>query len=291
LAVAGKDVEHKRILNGLPRPFLKWAGGKTQILPDLLKRVPADFKAYHEPFLGGGALFFALTRNGRLTGKRVFLSDSNPELVNAFRVVRDDPEELLRLLEDYQDRNTSRDYYRIRAQRPRSPAKRAARLIYLNRTCYNGLYRVNSRGEFNVPFGRYGNPRIYDPQNILAVSEALQGVEIIQEDFEAVLSRAKPGDLVYFDPPYYPISATARFSDYTANGFSSEDHIRLARAFASLAEMGVLVMESNSDTRFVRKHYRAWRLIKIRARRPINSRAEGRGAVSELVVLSYQRGL
>jgi len=176
LAVAGKDVEHKRILNGLPRPFLKWAGGKTQILPDLLKRVPADFKAYHEPFLGGGALFFALTRNGRLTGKRVFLSDSNPELVNAFRVVRDDPEELLRLLEDYQDRNTSQDYYRIRAQRPRSPAKRAARLIYLNRTCYNGLYRVNSRGEFNVPFGRYGNPRIYDPQNILAVSEALQAL-------------------------------------------------------------------------------------------------------------------
>ncbi|MEO0248380.1 MAG: Dam family site-specific DNA-(adenine-N6)-methyltransferase, partial [candidate division WOR-3 bacterium] len=174
LAVAGK--------NGLPRPFLKWAGGKAQILPELVRRIPHEFNAYHEPFLGGGALFFALARDGRLDSKSVFLSDSNQELVNAFVVVRDNPGELLEILMDYQARNTREDYYRIRAERPRSPIKRAARLIYLNRTCYNGLYRVNSKGEFNVPYGRYKNPRIYDPDNILAVSKALQGVEILCED-------------------------------------------------------------------------------------------------------------
>ncbi len=273
----------------LPRPFVKWAGGKAQILPDLLKRVPADFRAYHEPFLGGGALFFALAREGRMRGKKVFLSDSNPELINAFVVIRDRPYELLSVLKDYQNRNTREEYYRIRAEKPRSEIKKAARLIYLNRTCYNGLYRVNSRGEFNVPYGRYKNPRIYDPENILAVSEVLQGVEIICEDFERVLDRAEQGDFVYFDPPYYPLSKTASFSDYTSDGFSSEDHIRLARAFAELARRGVFVMESNSDTRFVREHYRDWRIARIRARRPINSRADRRGPVRELIIMSYDK--
>ncbi|MEO0140715.1 MAG: DNA adenine methylase [candidate division WOR-3 bacterium] len=273
--------------NGIPRPFLKWAGGKSQILPELLSRVPSDFGAYHEPFLGGGALFFALMRRGILRDKKVFLSDSNPELINAFLVIRDNPEELLELLRGYQRRNTREEYYRIRAENPISPTERAARLIYLNRTCYNGLYRVNSRGEFNVPYGRYKNPRIYDPDNIRAVSEALKGVEVLCEDFEAVLSRAEPGDFVYLDPPYYPLSRTASFSDYTLDGFSEEDHIRLARTFAELAKRGVLVMESNSDTDFVRSYYRGWRLTQIKAKRPINSKGEGRGPVSELVVLSY----
>lgn len=276
--------------NAPPRPFLKWAGGKAQILPELLSRLPGDFGAYHEPFLGGGALFFALVREGRLKGKKVFLSDSNPDLVNAFRVVRDNPKELIRLLKDYQGKNTRDDYYRIRAQVFSSPIKRAACLIYLNRTCYNGLYRVNSEGKFNVPFGRYKNPRIYDPENILAASEALQGVEILCEDFEAVLSRTKPGDLVYLDPPYYPLSPTSSFSSYTANGFSEEDHLRLARAFAALTEMGVLVMESNSDTRFVREHYKKWRPERIMSKRPISSRVEGRGPITELIITNYRRG-
>jgi len=276
--------------NGLPRPFLKWAGGKAQILPELLSRLPTDFRAYHEPFLGGGALFFALVREGRLGDKRVFLSDSNPDLVNAYLVVRDSPRELLELLKEYQHRNTREDYYCIRAETPRSSLERAARLIYLNRTCYNGLYRVNSRGQFNVPFGRYRNPRIYDPENILAVSEALRGVEILCEDFEAVLSRAEPGDFVYFDPPYYPLSKTASFSDYTPDGFSEEDHIRLARAFAGLAEKGVFVMESNSDTDFVRRLYNSLKVPEptvITIRRLIGARNDRRYPISELLFTSY----
>lgn len=274
--------------NGLPRPFLKWAGGKAQILPELLSRIPPDFNAYHEPFLGGAALFFALAREGRLSGKKVFLSDSNPELINAYLAVRDAPGELLEILKDYQSRIAREDYYRIRAELPRSPVERAARLIYLNRTCYNGLYRVNSKGQFNVPFGRYKNPKIYDPDNILAASEALRGAEILCEDFGGVLSRALPGDFVYFDPPYYPLSRTANFTDYTSDGFSEQDHIRLALTFGALSEKGVLVMESNSDTGFIRKQYKAWRLIKIRARRPINSKGEGRGPVKELIIVNYK---
>jgi len=278
----------KPAVNTLPRPFLKWAGGKAQLLPELLSRVPSDFNAYHEPFVGGGALFFALWREGLLTDKKVFLSDSNPELVNAYEVVRNELDDLLGLLERYQGLNSRKDYYHIRAEKPRSRVKRAARLIYLNRTCYNGLYRVNRKGEFNVPFGRYRNPKIYDPENLRAASEALQGVRILCEDFGNVLGRAKPGDLVYFDPPYYPLSATANFSDYTSGGFDEEDHIRLAGVFAELAKAGVLVMESNSDTGFVREAYRAWRLHRVQARRPINSRPGGRGAISELIITNYR---
>ncbi len=274
----------------IPRPFLKWAGGKAQLIPEILKRIPEEFSAYHEPFLGGGAVFFALFRQGILDNKPVYLSDNNPELINAFRVVRDEAEQLLKKLAKLRNKNNSHDYYRIRDQRPRSPVNRAARLIYLNRTCYNGLYRVNSRGRFNVPFGRYKNPRIYDPENILAVSRALQEVNIHLEDFEKVLERASAGDFVYFDPPYYPVSETANFSSYTSSGFSQKDHERLAEVFEALVEKGVFVMESNSDTEFTRQTYRRWHLHRVLAKRAINSNPSGRGAIAELIITSYPTG-
>jgi DNA adenine methylase len=270
----------------LPRPFLKWAGGKSQLLPELDKVLIRNFNAYHEPFLGGGALSLALFRQERLAGHRVRLADGNAELMDTWRILRDRTEEVIEQLRLHRYDKTH--YYSVRALNPAelAPEQRAARLIFLNHTCFNGLYRVNQKGRFNVPFGRYKNPTICDEPNLRAVARALQGVELDTADFVEILSQAAPGDLVYFDPPYVPLSATSHFADYLPDGFTLENHARLARVFAELAGRGVHVILSNSDTPWVRECYRDFAITAVPARRNINCNKAGRGKVSELSISS-----
>ncbi|HMJ12699.1 MAG TPA: Dam family site-specific DNA-(adenine-N6)-methyltransferase, partial [Polyangiaceae bacterium] len=199
------------------RPVLKWAGGKTQLLPEILKRLPGAIETYYEPFVGGAAVFFALAAQGRF--KRAVLSDSNPELVGLYRALQRDVDGVIRALGKY--RYDESEYYRVRdSALPRSPAARAARLIYLNKTGYNGLYRVNRAGQFNVPFGRYRNPTICDADNLRAAARALRTAEVRVADFARVSRAARAGDAVYFDPPYLPISKTASFTAYDRHAFA-----------------------------------------------------------------------
>ncbi len=269
--------------NDIPRPFLKWAGGKSQILPQLLRFVPSSFNTYHEPFLGGGALFFALYRLGRI--RHAVLSDINTELIDTYRAIRNHVEEIIQLLSTYPyDRDF---YYQLRALNPQnlSLPERAARMIYLNRTCYNGLYRVNRKGEFNVPFGRYKNPRILDERNLRAVSKALQYADLYPCSFESVIHRVKPGDFVYFDPPYHPVSETADFTAYHSKGFGPEQQKRLAEIARNLVQHGVSVLLSNSATPFIQNLYAGkFHIHRIHARRFINSKAHRRTGWDELII-------
>lgn len=263
-----------------PKPFLKWAGGKSKLLPDIMARFPERFGRYHEPFLGGGAVFFALGP------RRAILSDVNAELVGAYKALRDDVQGVIRALQRH--RVTEEHYYRVRAMTRDglTVVESAARMIYLNRTCYNGLYRVNRKGEFNVPYGRYDNPNICQEENLLRVSEALRGVDILHSEVFGVALRAKRGDLVYFDPPYDPLSQTASFTAYTSAGFGRDEQAHLAHCFRSMAERGVHVVLSNSDTPFIRDLYKGFRIDTVYARRAINSRADRRGHVTEVLVSS-----
>jgi len=261
-------------------PFLKWVGGKTALLPELLKHVPARLRRYHEPFVGGGALFFAVQP------RRAFLSDSNPELVHTYCQVRDDAYGVLDALARHVYERAH--FEAVRALEPArlAPAERAARFIYLNKTCFNGLWRVNRAGRFNVPFGRYKNPRFADPSSLITASHALSGVEIRHAPFEEALAQAAPGDFVYLDPPYDPVSPTASFASYTAGGFSWEDQRRLAHACVVLNRRGVRFLLSNSATERVRALYSGFEQRLVRAPRFINSRADGRGHVDELLVFN-----
>jgi DNA adenine methylase len=265
------------------QPFVKWAGGKTSLLPELLRRVPPRFGAYFEPFLGGGALFFALRP------ARAVLGDINEDLISAYLEVRDDPEGLMRALDRYDyDREV---YYRVRSLSTADLDRqsRAARFLYLNRTCYNGLYRVNRRGEFNVPMGRYRRPlRLYDPVVLRAASAALATAEILLASFDQSVTAARPGDFVYLDPPYWPIASTASFTRYSAAGFTETDQKWLKALVDRLTERGVRVLLSNSDTPFTRWLYADYHIETVRAPRAINSAPEGRGAVSELLVSNFQ---
>ncbi len=267
-----------------PAPVLKWAGGKRALLQQYETHFPLEFGAYHEPFVGGGAVFFHL--RGRMR-RAVHLSDVNPELINLYTVLRDEVSKIIRKLGEHQRRHDEVYFYRIRQQHPSelSPVERAARMVYLNKTCFNGLYRVNSKGYFNVPLGRYTNPTIQDKDRLKAASQALQGVELREEPFEKVLKRARAGDLVYFDPPYQPLTRTANFTSYTADSFSEDDQARLAKVFDKLSQKGVHVLLSNSDTDFVRKLYDSHELNIIQAPRFINSKASGRKAIGELLVV------
>jgi DNA adenine methylase len=264
------------------RPFLKWAGGKGRLLGELVPRIPRAFDparhVYFEPFVGGAAMFF------RLRPKRAVLTDVNRELVDCYRAIRDDVEGVVRALG--QHRYEEAHYYRTREVEPASlpPAARAARTIFLNKSGYNGLYRVNKAGKFNVPIGRYTNPHLCDAANLRACAEALRGVELEVRDFEGVLSHARPGDLVYFDPPYVPLSDTADFTAYVAGGFGLAEQERLAKVFRNLAQRGVHSLLSNSDTSAVRKLYAGFRIDRVLAARAINSRPLRRGKVGEVVV-------
>ncbi|MBX3258642.1 MAG: DNA adenine methylase [Labilithrix sp.] len=268
-----------------PRPFLKWVGGKTQLLEQMTPLLPRSWSRYFEPFVGGAALFF--DQRTRRPDMPAFLSDVNAELVSCYVAVRDDVDAVLDALDEHV--YASDHYYEVRAQRPAElpPAKRAARTIFLNKTGYNGLYRVNRSGQFNVPFGRFTKPLFRDVENLRACSRALRDVSIEHGDFSQVLERAKKGDFVYFDPPYVPVSPTSDFTAYVPGGFGETEQRKLADVFRKLAKRGVHVMLSNSDTPFVRELYQGFAVDEVYASRSVNSNAARRGKLTEVVVRSY----
>jgi len=278
-----------RLNRELPQPFLKWAGGKGQLLADLWARVSAalPFGRYHEPFVGGGALFFDLFRRGTLGLMPASLSDNNDRLTETYEAVRDDVDRVINLLKAHRARHDKDYYYAMRARVPEDRTERAARIIYLNRTCFNGLYRENSKGLFNVPMGSYKDPRICDETNLRAVSAALGDADLGQRPFAEVLDRAEPGDLVYFDPPYHPVSETASFTAYHNGGFGKEDQQALAEVFRALDRRRVKVLLSNSWTPFVLDLYDGFTIEEVRATRAVNSRADSRGKVSEALVRNF----
>lgn len=273
-----------------PRPFLKWAGGKTQLLKLIEKRLPRKFKAYHEPFVGSGAVYFYLHREKRLRF-RAQLSDVNPNLMDAWQALQTDVDGVIEALRVH--RNEHDYFYEVRAQDPGglSLPERAARMIFLNRTCYNGLYRENSQGQFNVPYGRYKRPTLLDEANLRAVSEALKAVDLHRGHFRDVVDRAEEGDFVYLDPPYQPRSPTSYFTAYHKDGFVQADQETLAEVIKALHAKGVQVMLSNSETDFTVGLYDKSHLKAdiVKARRNINRNGHARGEINELIVRNYER--
>lgn len=270
-------------------PFIKWAGGKSQILPWIEKILPDRFGNYFEPFIGGGAVFFKLTSLGFLA--RSILCDANPHLVAAYRVVRDDPMGLIHRLEELKGRHSDEHFYQVRNRynhEQMSDLEMAALLIYLNKTCYNGLYRVNSHGHFNVPVGRYVNPGVYDANQINACSAALRHAEIECGDFESILGAVAHGDFVYFDPPYVPLTKTANFTAYARDDFTFDDQIRLSNVFKRLSEKGAKVLLSNHSTPELVALYEGFDITTVSARRMINTKAALRmDLVDEVLIKNY----
>ena len=265
-------------------PILKWAGGKRSLIPNIVALLPTDYKvrAYHEPFFGGGALFFTLKpADGSI-------NDINPRLINFYKVVRDNPEELIEQALQY--RYEKDTFYQLRNHYNKeilSPIEDAALTLYLNKTAFNGLYRVNSKGEFNVPFGRYSNPTIVDKDRIRVASRLLQNIEILQKDFSYVVERAEKDSICYFDPPYLPVSNTANFTSYSQDGFTWNDQIRLRDTCVKLHEKGVFFVLSNSYVEKLIDYYRdvdEFRIHVVKANRAINSKATSRGPVNEALI-------
>lgn len=289
-AHAASDVAEKgRRGHTGPAPFLKWAGGKGQLLEQILPRLPVEIRgAYVEPFVGGGAVFFELVRQGRVRKARLF--DRNADLVETYLAVRDEVEGVIAALSEH--RNDEAYYYEVRARDPAtlSRVEAAARTIFMNRVGYNGLYRVNSSGRFNVPFGRYRNPRICDAAGLRNASRALALAEIAVSDFEPACAAATAGDVVYLDPPYLPLSPTSSFTSYAEGRFGEAEHRRLAEAFAGLVDRGAYALLSNSDTELSRSLYDGFKLVTVEATRAINSKADKRGVVSEILVQGLRLG-
>lgn len=286
------------------RPFLKWAGGKRQLLPALRPYYPAAFDRYVEPFLGSGAVFFDLFTAGRLQGKRVELVDLNADLIGCYRMLRDRTDDVIVALELLEVEHRARGaacYYDVRDSRF-NPARAksdtytpqlAAMLLYLNRTGFNGLFRLNRSGAFNVPAGRYANPRICDAEQLRACARALRtpGLTLARRPFHETLADAGSGDFVYCDPPYAPLSATSLFAHYTADGFTIEDHGRLQTAIIDAAARGAVVVVSNSSAPAIERAYESraarragLKVTRVPARRAINSRASARGPIDELII-------
>ena len=278
-------------------PFLKWAGGKGRLLSQLEPMLPPRFRRYIEPFAGGGAVFFHLHALERLRRGAV-LSDRNAELIGCYRVVQDEAglAELIERLGEHAGHAMDRDYYyAVRAWdrkadfiESRSTVERAARTVFLNHTCYNGLYRLNRKGQFNVPYGKWARPpSLCDEDNLWACHRALQGVELCEEDFEHCLERAQRGDFVYLDPPYHPLSRTASFTTYTGFEFRESHQRRLAELYRALDARGCLLMLTNSATPLIRRLYDGFRIETTLAARAISCKGKGRGKVEELVVVNY----
>ena len=275
-----------------PKPFVKWVGGKRQLINQFksMNLYPSrNFNPlksrYFEPFVGGGAIFFDLLP------QKAILSDLNRELVITYNVIKDNPEELIKSLKKYKH---NKDYFlKIRKRDPEtlSDVERSSRFIYLNKTCFNGMYRVNLAGRFNVPFGDQKNPLICDQDNILKVSSVLKNTKIIEQDYKKVLKDAKKGDFIYFDPPYYPVNRTSNFTSYTANGFFEKEQEELRDVYVKLHKRGCFVMLSNSNTSFINKLYSNLgsniKLYKVNAKRMINSDASKRGKIKEVLVVNY----
>ena len=291
------------------RPLLKWAGGKRQLLPVLRRYYPAEFDRYIEPFVGSGAVFFDLYASGRLEGRRVRLSDVNPDLIGCYRVVRDDADRVITALAALAEEHRARGstcYYDVRDGRFNPGRARlrddvasaytpalAAMLIYLNRTGYNGLFRLNRHGAFNVPVGRYADPCICDPEHIRRVAQALGAGHVTLDcsKFDASIADTRTRDFVYCDPPYAPLSPTASFAHYTAAGFHALDHRRLQKAIFAAARRGAMVLVSNSSAPEIEAGYSGpaartagLSIDRVPARRAINSRATRRGPIDELII-------
>lgn len=266
-------------------PIVKWVGGKRQLMFELLKNMPKSYNRYFEPFIGGGALFF------ELQPENAYISDMNEELINLYSVVRDNVYELI---DDLSKHEVSKEYFleirnidRTNDYENWSDVEKASRFIYLNRTCFNGMYRVNSKGEFNVPFGHYKNPRIIDENNLLNCSELLKKTAIKCADFSEILTKVKKDDFVYFDPPYVPLNETSNFTSYTKDGFDIDMQFKLRDVCDELDSLGVKFMLSNSDTKLVNELYENYNIKKVFASRQINANADGRGKITEVLVRNY----
>lgn len=269
--------------------FLKWAGGKLQLIEQFENLFPHKFRNYYEPFIGSGAVFFYV--KSKLEPNKVLLSDTNEELINCFLIVRDKPSELVELLLNHRKKHSKEHYYAVRSIESNrlDRVNRAARLIYFNKTCFNGLYRVNSKGQFNVPFGDYKSPSIFDKNILFQASQLLQGVDLEVMTFEKVLDFAGKDDFVYFDPPYIPLSKTSSFTRYSKSDFSMKEQKRLCEVFETLDSRGCFVMVSNSDHALTRELYRQHKknTVVVRAKRMINSVGSKRGAINELIITNY----
>lgn len=274
--------------NKLVTPFVKWAGGKRQLLPVIQKYLPKTFTTYYEPFVGGGALLF------HLQPQKAVLNDFNEELVNVYRVIKENPQELVTDLKKH--KNNAEYFYAIRELdrkkdfKKLSNIERASRVIYLNKTCYNGLYRVNSAGEFNSPFGNYKNPNVVNERTILAVSKYLNdnNITILRGDFADAVKNIKKNAFVYFDPPYHPLSASANFTGYVQGGFDEQEQIRLRDLCIELDTKGVKFLLSNSATSFTKELYQTFTVDYVKANRFVNSVAKKRAAIDEILVRNYE---
>lgn len=274
----------------LIQPPLKWVGGKRQLIPEIEQYFPKKkYSTFYEPFVGGGAVLFHFQPN------RAVINDVNSDLINFYKVVKDNVDELILELSKYKNKNTKEDFYKIRSL-DRSPdykklsnIKKAARLHYLNKTCFNGLYRVNNAGEFNTPFGGYKNPNIENKAVLRAVSEYLnkKDIKILNGDYSDALKRIRKPAFVYFDPPYDPLSSSSNFTGYTKGGFDRDEQIRLKKTCDALNSKGVRFLLSNSSTPFIKELYKEYDIIPVKARRSINSVSYKRGDVEEVLVKNY----
>lgn len=273
------------------RPFLKWVGGKAQLLPQFEQYYPKDFNNYFEPFIGGGALFF------NLSPTKAHINDVNATLISAYKNIKNKPEEVMKILKKLEDeyKNGNEEsqkelFYKIRDKfnnTSDAELKKSAYLIFLNKTCFNGMYRENSKGGFNTPFGKAKNPTILDRENILLVSKVLQHTKLTSVSFEKAVAEAKKGDFVYFDPPYHPLTETAKFTSYHKDSFTKEDQLKLRDVFDELDKRGCYVMLSNSHSPFINDIYKKYRRETVMANRAINCKASGRGKIKELLILNY----
>lgn len=272
--------------NVMISPILKWVGGKRQLLSDIMPLIKKNCSTYVEPFVGGGAVFF------ELQPKKAIINDYNEELINVYEVVRDSVEELIKLLEKHNELNSEEYFYDIRALdrtaefETMTNVEKAARVLYLNKTCYNGLYRVNSSGQFNSPYGKYKNPKIVNATTLRAMSEYLNKSNIVikQGDYKAVLKGLRKGAFVYLDPPYMPISISSSFTGYTENGFSYEQQVELKKECDKLKAKGIHFVQSNSDCPEIRELYKDYGIVTVQARRSINSNSKKRGEINEVLI-------
>lgn len=271
------------------QPFTKWTGGKRQLLPELRKCIPEEYGCYYEPFIGGGALFFDIAPGNAV------INDKNSELIRCYRVIKNNVYELIELLEEHSKNNSKEYYLNVRSAdrdgriERYSDAQRAARILYMLRVNFNGLFRVNSKNQFNVPYGSYKNPKILNSDNLLSISKYLNksNIKIQNSDFEHSLLSAVEGDFVYLDPPYVPLNETSSFTSYTSDKFNIEDQIRIVRSIESLTNRGIKVMASNSSSPIVYEMYKDFNINTVSANRMINSNSQGRGAVNEVIITNY----
>ncbi len=283
ISVRRSDLPREARAGAPASPIVKWAGGKSRLCDELCARAPEKYRRYFEPFVGGAALYF------RLRPRWAVLGDSNPDLINMYRCVAWNVEAVIHRLARHREEHGEEYYYALRGEWNRpgglvADVDRAAAFIYLNKTCYNGLWRVNSRGEFNVPLGRYDDPTIFDRLQLRAASRVLQRAELSVSHFAEAVAGAEAGDFVYFDPPYHPLSDTAHFTSYTSSSFGPEDQRELARVARGLVRRGCAVLVSNSDTAFIRDLYRDFRIEVVDCARAINSKASARGPQRELII-------